>query len=47
MHNYKAYRTIKLGKNSTERDLYELFGDQIAVSIEGEVVKDYWKKYKK
>lgn len=30
MHRYNAYQSIKLGKNTTERDLYELFGDAVA-----------------
>ena len=32
MSNYKAYQTIKLGKNTTEKDLYDLFGDAITKS---------------
>ena len=32
MLNYKAYQTIKLGKNTTEKDLYDLFGDAISKS---------------
>ena len=32
MSNYKAQQTIKLGKNSTEKDLYDLFGDAITKS---------------
>ena len=28
-HNYNAYQTIKLGENTTEKDLYDLFGDAI------------------
>ena len=32
MSNYKAYQTIKLGKNTTEEDLYNLFGDAITKS---------------
>ena len=32
-HNYNAYQTIKLGENTTERDLYNLFGDTIEVTF--------------
>ena len=32
MSNYKAYQTVKLGKNTTEKDLYDLFGDAITKS---------------
>jgi len=46
--NYNATQNIKLGKDTTERDLYELFGDQIEVRNEkGKLIKDYWNKYKK
>ena len=46
--NYNARQDIKLGKNTTERDLYELFGEQIEVRNEkGKLIKDYWSKYKK
>ena len=31
MSNYNAYQSIKLGKNTTEKDLYDLFGDSIGV----------------
>ncbi len=37
MSNYKAYQTIKLGKNTTEKDLYDLFGDTIEVRDEKHV----------
>jgi len=30
MSNYKARQTIQLGKNTTEEDLYNLFGDAIS-----------------
>ena len=41
--NYNATQNIKLGKDTTERDLYELFGDQIEVRNEkGKLIKDYW-----
>ena len=48
MSNYKAYRSIKLGKNTTEKDLYNLFGDSIGVIDEkGNAIKDYFKnKYR-
>ena len=43
-HNYNAYQTIKLGKNTTERDLYNLFGDTIEVRDEkGNVLHNYLK----
>jgi len=32
MSNYNARQTIKLGKNTTEKDLYDLFGDAISKS---------------
>ena len=32
MSNYRARQTIKLGKNTTEKDLYDLFGDAITKS---------------
>jgi hypothetical protein len=32
MSNYKARQTIQLGKNTTEEDLYNLFGDAISKS---------------
>jgi hypothetical protein len=32
MSNYKARQTIQLGKNTTEEDLYNLFGDAITKS---------------
>tara|TARA_R110002050_G_scaffold98341_1_gene204375 strand:+ start:455 stop:604 length:150 start_codon:yes stop_codon:yes gene_type:complete len=48
MIQYNARQGIKLGKNTTEKDLYELFGDQIEVTdSKGKVIKDYWNKYKK
>ena len=45
---YNAYQNIKLGKNTTEKDLYELFGDAVAVYDEnGKEIKDYFKiKYR-
>ena len=45
---YNAYQTIKLGKNTTEKDLYELFGDAVGVYDEnGNEIKDYFKiKYR-
>ena len=48
-HNYNAYQTIKLGKNTTEKDLYDLFGDSVGVMDEkGNEIKDYFKnKYNK
>tara|TARA_R100001443_G_scaffold23041_1_gene35206 strand:+ start:3321 stop:3494 length:174 start_codon:yes stop_codon:yes gene_type:complete len=48
-HNYNAYQTIKLGKNTTEKDLYELFGDAIeTVDDKGNVLPNYLKnKYNK
>jgi len=46
---YNAYQSIKLGKNTTEKDLYELFGDSVGVMDEkGNEIKDYFKnKYNK
>ena len=32
MSNYNARQTIKLCKNTTEKDLYDLFGDAISKS---------------
>ena len=32
MSNYRARQTVKLGKNTTEEDLYNLFGDAISKS---------------
>ena len=48
-HNYNAYQTIKLGKNTTEKDLYDLFGDAIETRDEkGNVLPNYLKnKYNK
>ena len=43
-HNYNAYQTIKLGKNTTEKDLYDLFGDAIETRDEkGNVLPNYLK----
>ena len=49
MSNYKAYQTIKLGENTTEKDLYDLFGDAIETRDEnGKVLPNYLKnKYNK
>jgi len=45
--NYNMRQCIECGKNTTERDLYELFGDQIEVrNNKGKLIKDYWNKYK-
>ena len=44
MSNYRAYQSIKLGKNTTEKDLYNLFGDAVSVYDEhGNEIKDYFK----
>ena len=45
---WNAYQSIKLGKNATEKDLYELFGDAVGVYDEnGKEIKDYFKiKYR-
>ena len=45
---YNAYSSIKLGKGTTEKDLYELFGDAVSVHDEnGKEIKDYFKiKYR-
>ena len=44
MSNYKAYQTIKLGKNTTEKDLYDLFGDAIETRDDkGNVLPNYLK----
>ena len=32
MSNYRARQTIKLGKTTTEKDLYDLFADAITKS---------------
>ena len=49
MSNYKAYQCIKFCKNTTEKDLYDLFGDSIGVrDSKGNEIKDYFKnKYNK
>ena len=46
---WNAYQSIKCGKNTTEKDLYELFGDAITVHDgKGNEIKDYFKhKYNK
>ena len=44
MSNYKAYQSIKLGENATEKDLYDLFGDTIEVRDDkGNVLPNYLK----
>ena len=41
---WNAYQSIKLGKNTTEKDLYELFGDAvIKCDKDGKEIKDYFK----
>jgi len=41
---WNAYQSIKLGKNTTEKDLYELFGDAvIKCDKDGNEIKDYFK----
>jgi len=49
MSNYRAYQSIKFCKNTTEKDLYDLFGDSVGVMDEkGNEIKDYFKnKYNK
>mgnify|MGYP003127175372 CR=1 FL=1 len=43
-HKYNAYQTIKLGENTTEKDLYDLFGDSISVMDEkGNEIPNYFK----
>jgi len=46
---YNAYQSIKFCKNTTEKDLYDLFGDSVGVMDEkGNEIKDYFKnKYNK
>jgi hypothetical protein len=46
---YNAYQSIKFCKNTTEDDLYNLFGDSIGVMDDrGNEIKDYFKhKYNK
>ena len=46
---YNAYQCIKFCKNTTEKDLYDLFGDSVGVMDEkGNEIKDYFKnKYNK
>ena len=46
---YNAYQCIKFCKNTTEKDLYDLFGDSIGVrDNKGNEIKDYFKhKYNK
>ena len=44
MSNYKARQSIKLGENTTEKDLYELFGDTIETrDHNGKVIPNYLK----
>ena len=45
---WNGYQSIKLGKNTTEKDLYNLFGDAVSVYDEnGNEIKDYFKiKYR-
>tara|TARA_R100000742_G_C4207858_1_gene35070 strand:- start:413 stop:589 length:177 start_codon:yes stop_codon:yes gene_type:complete len=47
--HYKAYSAITFCKNTTEKDLYDLFGDSVGVMDErGNEIKDYFKhKYNK
>ena len=41
---YNAYQTIKLGKNATEKDLYDLFGDAVQTrDSKGNVIPNYLK----
>ena len=49
MSNYRAYQSIKLGKNTTEKDLYDLFGYSVGVMDEkGNEIPNYFKnKYGK
>ena len=49
MSNYRSYQSIKLGENTTEKDLYDLFGDSIGVMDEkGNEIPNYFKnKYGK
>ena len=49
MSNYRAYQSIELGKNTTEKDLYDLFGGAVSVYDEnGNEIKGYLKiKYNK
>ena len=49
MSNYRAYQSIKLGENTTEKDLYDLFGDSIGVMDEkGNEIPNYFEnKYGK
>jgi len=42
---YNAYQCIKLGKNTTEKDLYDLFGDSIGVrDSKGNEIPNYFEK---
>ena len=44
MSNYKAYQSIKLGENTTEKDLYNLLGDAIETrDSKGNVLPNYLK----
>ena len=41
---YNAYQSIKLGKNATEKDLYDLFGDAVQTrDSKGNVIPNYLK----
>ena len=43
--HYKAYSAITFCKNTTEEDLYNLFGDSIGVMDEkGNEIPNYFKK---
>ena len=46
---YNAYQSIKLGENTTEKDLYDLFGDSIGVrDSKGNEIPNYFEnKYGK
>ena len=42
---YNAYQCIKLGENTTEKDLYDLFGDSIGVrDSKGNEIPNYFEK---
>ena len=43
--NYSARQDIKLGKNTTEKDLYDLLGDTIETrDSKGNIIPNYLKK---
>ena len=45
MSKYRAYNTIKFCENTTEKDLYDLFGNSVgAMDEKGNEIPNYFKK---